>query len=96
MFNAYGAETTRELQANAFSQSRPKIPLLFGLDVIHGYRTILPIPLDEAASWDLEAIEKSARDGGKHQPQHRLRLAGADAAPDQEMSRFVLTAQSNA
>jgi beta-glucosidase len=42
-------------------QSRLKIPLLFGQDIIHGYRTILPIPLGEAASWDLDAIEQSAR-----------------------------------
>lgn len=61
VFNAYGAETTRELQAIAINESRLKIPLLIGLDVIHGYRTIFPISLGEAASWDLEAIEKSAR-----------------------------------
>ena len=58
--NMTGAARTRSLQAIAM-QSRLKIPLLFAQDVIHGYRTIFPIPLAEAASWDLTAIELSAR-----------------------------------
>jgi beta-glucosidase len=58
--NVTGAERTRSLQEIAM-QSRLKIPLLFGQDVIHGYRTIFPLPLAEAASWDMEAIELSAR-----------------------------------
>jgi beta-glucosidase len=61
MLNVTGAETTRRLQQLAVENSRLGIPLLFGLDVVHGYRTIFPIPLGEAASWDLEAIERSAR-----------------------------------
>ncbi len=60
MLNIVGAARTRELQAFAM-QSRLKIPLLFGQDVIHGFRTIFPIPLAEAASWDLKAIEGTAR-----------------------------------
>lgn len=60
MLNVTGADHTRTLQEIAM-QSRMKIPLLFGQDVIHGYRTIFPIPLAEAASWDLPAIENSAR-----------------------------------
>jgi beta-glucosidase len=60
MLNVTGVEHTRTLQQIAM-QSRLKIPLLFGQDVIHGYRTIFPIPLAEAASWDMFAIEKSAR-----------------------------------
>ena len=60
MLNVKGAADTRAVQAIAM-QSRLKIPLLFGLDVIHGYDTIFPVPLGEAASWDLEAIEQSAR-----------------------------------
>ena len=60
MLNVTGVEHTRSLQQMAM-QSRMKIPLLFGQDIIHGYRTIFPIPLAEAASWDLFAIEKSAR-----------------------------------
>ena len=51
----------RELQTIAVEQSRLKIPLLFGQDVIHGYLTTFPIPLAEAASWDLPAIQRSAR-----------------------------------
>lgn len=58
--NVTGAARTRSLQEIAM-QSRRKIPLLFAQDVIHGYRTIFPIPLAEAASWDLAAIERSAR-----------------------------------
>ena len=60
MLNVNGVEHTKELQQIAM-QSRLKIPLLFGQDVIHGYRTTFPIPLAEAASWDLDAIKLSAR-----------------------------------
>ena len=60
MLNIMGVEHTRQLQEIAM-QSRIKIPLLFGQDMIHGYRTTFPIPLAEAASWDLPAIELSAR-----------------------------------
>lgn len=60
MLNVTGVEHTRLLQEHAL-QSRLKIPLLFGHDVIHGFRTTFPLPLAEAASWDLEAIERSAR-----------------------------------
>jgi beta-glucosidase len=60
MLNVTGVEHTRQLQEMAM-QSRLKIPLLFGQDIIHGYRTIFPIPLGEAASWDLPAIQRSAR-----------------------------------
>ena len=60
MLNVTGVKRTRELQELAM-QTRLKIPLLFGQDIIHGYRTVFPIPLAEAASWDLEAIRQSAR-----------------------------------
>jgi len=60
MLNVTGVIRTRDLQQLAL-QARMKIPLLFGQDVIHGYRTIFPIPLGEAASWDIPAIEQSAR-----------------------------------
>jgi len=60
MLNVTGVDHTRTLQQVAM-QSRLKIPLLFGQDVIHGYRTTFPIPLAEAASWDITAIELSAR-----------------------------------
>ena len=61
IFSIYTAEKTRELQRIAVEETRLGIPLLFGMDVIHGHRTTFPIPLAEAASWDLEAIELSAR-----------------------------------
>src|SRR5450432_1099795 len=60
MLNVTGVEHTRQLQEIAM-QSRLKIPLLFGQDIIHGYRTTFPVPLAEAASWDLQAIQLSAR-----------------------------------
>jgi beta-glucosidase len=60
MLNVIGYQYTRQYQELAL-QSRLKIPLLFGLDVIHGYKTTFPIPLAESASWDLNAIEQGAR-----------------------------------
>ncbi len=57
--NVRGAEQSNELQRAALS-SRLKIPILFGFDVIHGYRTMFPISLGESASWDLNSIEKTA------------------------------------
>ena len=58
--NVRGARQTNELQRIAIAGSRLKIPLLFGFDVIHGYRTIFPIPLGEAATWDPAAVERNA------------------------------------
>jgi beta-glucosidase len=58
--NVRGAKRTNELQRIAVEQSRLKIPVLFGFDVIHGYRTIFPISLGEAASWDTAAVERAA------------------------------------
>lgn len=57
---AHGAEYTNRLQQAAVEQSRNKIPLLIGNDVIHGYHTIFPIPLAEACSWNLQLIEETA------------------------------------
>src|SRR5690606_10625219 len=54
-------EATTEAQKLVMENSRLKIPMLFGYDVIHGYSTIFPVPLGETASWDLEAIEEAAR-----------------------------------
>lgn len=56
-----GATNTRELQRVAVEESRLGIPLLFADDVIHGFRTIFPVPLAEASSWDPAAVERSAR-----------------------------------
>ncbi len=58
--NVVGAEKTLRLQKIAVEESRLGIPLLFGFDVIHGYKTMFPVPLADAASFDREAIEKSA------------------------------------
>jgi beta-glucosidase len=58
--NVRGAQKTNQLQRIAVTESRLKIPLIFGFDVIHGYRTIFPIPLGEAASWDPAAVERAA------------------------------------
>jgi beta-glucosidase len=58
--NVRGAHISNELQRIAVEQSRLKIPLLFGFDVIHGYRTIFPIPLGESASWDPSSVERGA------------------------------------
>ncbi len=60
LFNSHTAAFTRELQRIAVEESRLKIPLLFGFDVVHGYKTMFPIPLGQAASWDMEAIERAA------------------------------------
>lgn len=60
MLNVKGVKDVYALQKIAVEQTRLGIPLLFGFDVVHGYKTISPIPLAEAASWDLEAIKKSA------------------------------------
>ena len=61
MLNVTGADNVRALQKIAVEETRLGIPLLIGFDVIHGFQTQSPIPLAESASWDLEAIEKSAR-----------------------------------
>ena len=58
--NVRGAGRTNQLQRVAVEESRLKIPLIFGFDVIHGYRTIFPIPLGESASWDPATVEKGA------------------------------------
>src|SRR5436309_3491522 len=64
LFNVIGAENTTPVQRIAVTESRLKIPLLFGLDVIHGYRTIFPIPLAEAGSFDPDAAQATARAAG--------------------------------
>lgn len=61
VLNIAGAAAARELQRVAVEESRLGIPLVFAFDVIHGFRTIFPVPLAESCSWDLEAMERSAR-----------------------------------
>ncbi|MCS2585006.1 beta-glucosidase BglX [Bacteroides sp. BFG-551] len=65
LFNVKGVDNIREVQKIAVEQSRLKIPLLFGMDVIHGYETVFPIPLALSCSWDMEAIKESARIAAK-------------------------------
>ena len=61
LFNIKGQDKVREMQRIAVEESRLHIPLLFGMDVIHGYETVFPIPLGLAATWNMSAIEQSAR-----------------------------------
>ena len=70
VFNTYTPDAVRKLQTLAVKESRLGIPLLFGYDVIHGHKTIFPMPLGLAATWNPEAIERSAR------------VAGAEATAD--------------
>src|SRR6187401_542858 len=58
--NVRGAKQVNQLQHVAVDESRLKIPILFGFDVIHGYRTIFPIPLAQASSWDPAAAERAS------------------------------------
>jgi len=61
LFNIKTAEKIREVQRVAMEESRLKIPLIFGMDVIHGYETVFPIPLALSCSWDMDLIERSAQ-----------------------------------
>ena len=88
----FGADYTRELQQIATQQSRLKIPLLFGLDVIHGFRTIYPIPLAEAASFDSTRAEFSARQAAIEATAHGITWTFApmvDIARDPRWGRIM-------
>jgi len=61
LFNIKSVAKIRDVQKVAVEQSRLKIPLIFGMDVIHGYETVFPIPLGLSCTWDMQAIERSAR-----------------------------------
>ncbi len=61
LFNIKGVDKIRAVQKVAVEDSRLKIPMIFGMDVIHGYQTVFPIPLGLACSWDMSLIENSAR-----------------------------------
>lgn len=65
VFNLFGPTSVRKLQKLAVEKSRLHIPLIFGYDVIHGHRTIFPIPLGLASSWDLDLIKNTARAAAK-------------------------------
>jgi beta-glucosidase len=88
----FGAEYTRELQRIATQESRLKIPLLFALDVIHGFRTIYPVPIAEAASFDPARAEFSARQSAVEATAHGLHWTFApmvDIARDPRWGRIV-------
>lgn len=61
LFNIKSVEKIRAVQKVAVEETRLKIPLLFGMDVIHGYETVFPIPLGLSCTWDMNAVERSAR-----------------------------------
>jgi beta-glucosidase len=88
----YGAAYTRELQRAAVEESRLHIPLLFAHDVIHGFRTIFPVPLAEASSWDPTAVERSARIAAIEATAHGVHWTYApmvDIARDPRWGRVV-------
>jgi len=88
----FGAEYTRELQRIATQESRLKIPLLFANDVIHGFRTIYPVPIAEAASFDPERVTLSARGAAVEATAHGLHWTFApmvDIARDPRWGRIV-------
>ncbi|MGH7527359.1 MAG: glycoside hydrolase family 3 N-terminal domain-containing protein [Gemmatimonadales bacterium] len=88
----FGAAYTRQMQRIAVEQSRRKIPLLFAHDVIHGFRTIFPVPLAEAASWDPAAVEGAARIAAIEATAHGLHWTYApmvDIARDPRWGRVV-------
>ncbi len=87
-----GAATTRRLQRIAVEESRMGIPLLFGNDVVHGFRTIFPVPLAEAASWDPAAVERAARAAAVEAAAHGINWTYApmvDVTRDPRWGRIV-------
>ena len=87
-----GAELTREMQRVAMEESRLGIPLLFAHDVIHGFRTIFPVPLAEAASFDPDAVERAARIAATEAAAHGIQWTFApmvDIARDPRWGRIV-------
>ncbi len=90
--NVVGAEATHRIQRIAVEESRLGIPLIFGHDVIHGLRTIFPVPLAEAASWNPEAVEHAARIAAREAAASGLHWTFApmvDVARDARWGRIV-------
>ena len=88
----HGAEYTRRMQRIAVEESRAKIPLLFAHDVIHGFRTMFPVPLAEAASWDVAEVERAARIAALEATAHGLHWTFApmvDISRDARWGRIV-------
>jgi len=92
IFNATGSAFTRKLQKIAVEETRLGIPLIFGYDVIHGYKTIFPIPMGEASSWDLELMELTAKISAKEAAAEGLHWTFApmvDVARDPRWGRIA-------
>jgi beta-glucosidase len=88
----HGAQRTLDLQRLAVEQSRARIPMLFAHDVIHGFRTIFPVPLAESASWDPAAVERGARVAAAEAAAHGLHWTFApmvDIGRDPRWGRVV-------
>ncbi len=92
LFNVFGADRTNAAQRIAIEKSPMKIPLLFGLDVIHGYRTIFPVPIGSASSFDLDLIQQSERVAAKEATADGVKWVFApmvDIARDPRWGRIV-------
>ncbi len=92
LLNLTGATETNELQRIAMTRSRLKIPLLFGLDVIHGYRTIFPVPLGLASTWNPDLVEKTAAAAAREASAEGVRWTFSpmvDIARDARWGRIV-------
>jgi beta-glucosidase len=92
LLNVLGAKRANALQRLAVEQSRLKIPLIFGFDVIHGYRTTFPIPLAESCSWNPEMLERTARVAGREASAAGIRWTFApmvDIARDARWGRIA-------
>ena len=90
--NLTGAAATNELQRIAVEKSRLGIPLLFGIDVIHGYRTVFPVPLGMASTWDPQLVEQAARVAAKEATAEGIRWTFSpmvDIARDARWGRIV-------
>jgi beta-glucosidase len=88
----HGAQLTREMQRVAVEESRARIPVLFAHDVIHGFRTIFPVSIAEAASWDPAAVQRAARVAAAEAAAHGLHWTFApmvDIARDPRWGRIV-------
>ena len=92
LFNITGADQTNAMQKIAMEKSRLHIPLLFGLDIIHGYRTEFPVPLGMSATWDTALVERAARIAAKEARQEGVRWTYSpmvDIARDARWGRIV-------
>ncbi len=92
LLNLTGAKETNELQRIAMTRSRLKIPLLFGLDVIHGYRTVFPVPLGLAATWNPDLVERTAAAAAREASAEGVRWTFSpmvDIARDARWGRIV-------